>query len=1540
MHALSSSEIRAQFLQFFEKNGHQVVESASLVPPGNDGSLLFTNAGMVPFKQVFLGAEQRPYVRATSAQRCVRAGGKHNDLDQVGITRRHHTQFEMLGNFSFGDYFKEEAIQYGWKFLTENLALPTDRLHVTVLYNDDEARALWRKIAGLRDGQIRSCEEDDNFWAMGDSGPCGPCSEIFWDLGDHIADPDERYLELWNLVFMQFSRNEGDATGALHPLPEPSVDTGMGLERIASVLQRVPSNYHTDLFVPILQQAASVLDAQRVKSASSRSFSDALREEIDPKNPQFGANAEIQTLRIIADHLRASYAMLSDGIFPSNIGRGYVLRRIIRRAIRVAQNNGVQDAFLTKIVVPEWESANGFVQMRAIIANEEKAFAEMLANGKRALDKVFVQAAAGTGSTIPGIEAFRLYDTYGIPLDITQTLAEEKGLSVDTAGFELAMEEHRRKAIESSAFTSSHGDVAEATTASSSIAGSEAVITTFTGYDSLAVTDARVLQVWRDATSSSGKNKSGFWLSLSPCPFYAEGGGQVGDRGHLLAHQAGKDTPLRIAVQDTKRLANDTIALHCVVPEGSTYENVELLLSGSNVSVDGVVDPHFRAGCQVHHSATHLLQSALKQVLGDHVTQAGSFVTTDRLRFDFAHFGAMSVEEIAQVEALVNTMALEAGKVQTLELPREEAEQSGAICNFGEKYGDVVRVVRIGDVSSEFCGGTHVSETSSIFPFAILSEGSVAAGTRRMEAVAGIEGAKYLQTKDKTLQQLAAQLETTPAKVPERVVKMQKQLKQLESHAQALGDVLASLPPSPVLSTNAIEVHTLEVGDGSSEFLKVLRRRAEFLRQAREDKAAHVVVMGQQVVCIADGTQIHAGKWLQTLLKALGGRGGGNASFAQGSLPNDVAIDRVCQLVQRSIPSYLVEASASLATFHQVTKGNMGRPNELESIVGDLRGAVRTLRTLGLVQATRFASELLLGVPSEIRSQVRVRTETMENESKSDGEEDDWDTYDAAKASFDSSEYVRAHHMLSNAPMGPATRFLKHYALYLAGEKAKEEMDLEISVTGASPSSKEAEKPVDRHGVNPHLKELYLSLTAAYHTHRLDGFGLYLLAVVLRRLGYTTVTGTLASSEASPDVWEIAESKTSEPSDATGDVTTRRILIDSIRAFPWNWSAWMELALLSPFTNTDEDTQLSAACPWMFHLFQAHVLLDQQQNDAARQVLDQLAVLFPQSTYLLAQQALTSYHMRDFDHAQEQFERLALVDPHRVETMDVYSNVLYVKEDRTELSRLAHRALQVEKYRPETCCIIGNYYSLKNKHDRAIVYFHRALKLDPTFLSAWTLIGHEYVEMKNTSAAIEAYRRAVNLNARDYRAWYGLGQAYEILNMYLYSIYYYKKAAAIRPYDARMWCALGGCYEKLTKHDDAIACFERAVGNNDREGIASYHLGRILAQRGQQHDAAKYYQLHLGLRDLSSLDISRTGNTRAIDESITLMLQRGGANIRLDTPQALAAVLFLANYFKQLGRYQEAAVFCNRLLDLQGPEKEEAKALLREMRSLEATARS
>lgn len=700
---------------------------------------------------------------------------------------------------------------------------------------------------------------------------------------------------------MQFFRSEGDLSGTLHPLPKPSVDTGMGLERIASVLQNVPSNYHTDAFVPLMEQVVAVMDRQRSRKNltgdNSRSFADVLEEELDPRAQRFGVNQQIQTVRIASDHLKASYAMLSDGIFPSNIGRGYVLRRIIRRVIRHAQNCGVEGAFLSKIQVPEWENAPGFAQMRSVISNEEKAFEEMLSNGKRAMEKVF---SSVNGKMIPGTDAFRLYDTYGIPLDITQVLAEERGIAVDAVGFEACLEDHKRKASESSAFASHHGDVNTSASSNGSASSGPSQMTAaageFVGYDNLSVHGARVLSVW-NASEKKSSNKpahASFWVSIDRSPFYAEGGGQVGDKGHLIVNTPNGD--VKIQVIDTKRLsANDAIGLQCSLPKSMQYADVEALLTtNGGIQVDAHVDKRFRAGCQAHHSATHLLQRALKQVLGDHVTQCGSFVTTDRLRFDFAHFGALSLDEMAQVELLVNEMADEELAVQTLELPRDQAEESGAICNFGEKYGDVVRVVKIGDVSSEFCGGTHVQNASSIFPFVILSEGSVAAGTRRMEAVAGMEGAKHLQMKDKTLQNLAAQLETTPAKVPERITKMQKQMKQLEGYAQSLGDLLAAVPSAPIaqgqidgpVSVDNIQFHEFSIGGSgnSSEFVKVLRRRAEFLLQAAPEHV-HVVVMGSQLVCISDGKSANAGKLLQQMLKPLGGRGGGNASFAQGSLP-------------------------------------------------------------------------------------------------------------------------------------------------------------------------------------------------------------------------------------------------------------------------------------------------------------------------------------------------------------------------------------------------------------------------------------------------------------------------------------------------------------------------------------------------------------------------------------------------------------------------------------------------------------------------------
>ncbi|GMF42447.1 unnamed protein product [Phytophthora fragariaefolia] len=1474
--------------------------------------------------------------------------------------------FEMLGNFSFGDYFKEQAITMCWRFLTDELGLPVDRLHVTVLNSDEEARQLWKKVAGLPDHKILQLDKKENFWAMGDSGPCGPCSEVFWDLGEHIPDPDERFLELWNLVFMQFFRNEGEKE--LHSLPSCSVDTGMGLERMASVLQGVPSNYHTDVFVPLLGEVASVLDARR-SSTSRQSFSSALKEELDPSKNLFATGKEIQTLRIISDHLRATYALLNDGVFPSNVGRGYVLRRIIRRAIRHAQQLGVQgtsDGILASVAVPGWTEHAGFQQMRAILLNEERAFEEMLRNGRGAIEKAFSKAQL-TQTVLSGIDAFRLYDTYGIPLDITQVLAEEKGISVDIEGYDTYMKKHKQQTSNRSNFAGHHTQPSKITEQSSS-ALTATLVCEFVGYNQLTVPDSRVLDSWLLPSKTKGASDK-FSVILDRCPFYPEGGGQVGDRGYLVIASVNGSQRISITVENTAKTNDDAIALQCSLPKGMTYTDVSAVLfpaDGQEATVEAVVDRKFRAGCAVHHTATHLLQRALKAELGEHVTQAGSQVTNDRLRFDFAHFGALSIDEMARVEARVNEFAAAEFDVTTVQLRREEAERSGAICNFGDKYGDIVRVVRVGGsndaeteppVSSEFCGGTHVDNSREVFPFALVSEGSVAAGTRRIEAVAGRAGARYLQAKAQALSDVADLLSTTPAKVEERITKMQKQMKQLECRAQTLGDVVATLPSAPLasgcidgaISAPLVELHALDL-PGGSEFSKVLKRRAEFLAEQGTPDSVLIVMLGSQVACIVNTeAKVHAGKLLQQVVKPLGGRGGGSASFAQGSVPTDI-------------------------TPHEFARRS--------TVATQLRAAVRDLRVRGLKQATQFAAELLLGMGDAAR---RSPSHDPRRSGEVEDEPEDWadaDRFEAAKACFDVGEYLRAHHILARSDASTVvgsegvdegrvplqkSRFLKYYALYLVQKDHADSV-----AAGGIRFTIEVDRNLHRQGTNPHLKELYLALSAAYQQNTLDGFGLYLYAVVLKRLGYSTSTGSTQVQSSTPVSMktrhraDFAEEQKRQQLQAPGtssnnqhcsknesttltfDVTTRFILVESIRRYPWNWSAWMELAAHSPFTSNEEEVILATSCPWMFQLFQAHVLLDQQQNDAARALLTCLEEQFPQSTYLLAQQALTSYHIRDFDKSQEQFERLAAQDPHRMENMEVYSNVLYVKEDKTELSRLAHRALKVEKYRPETCCIIGNYYSIKNKHDRAIIYFHRALKLDPNFLSAWTLIGHEYIEMKNTSAAIEAYRHAVDLNARDYRAWYGLGQAYEILNMFLYSIYYYRKAVAIRPYDARMWCALGGCYEKLNKVDEALACFHRAVNNQDREGIASYHLGRLYAARGQQHEAAKYYQMHLGLRsaptsllrdqdDVKDSMAIVSGQSNQEEREVLVLPGGSGGNIRVDTPQALAGILFLANYYKQLGRFTEAAIFCNRLLDMQGPEKEEAKALLREMHSLEAT---
>jgi alanyl-tRNA synthetase len=683
----------------------------------------------------------------------------------------------------------------------------------------------------------------------------------------------------------------------------------MGLERIASVLQGVPSNYHTDIYANFMKDVAHILDDGRsMQYKSTRPlFIDILSQELDPSKPKFGDSEEIRTLRIVADHLKAAYAMLSDGIFPSNISRGYVLRRMIRRAIRHAQKCGVEGEFLCKVFPEELKRTPGFVQLQSIISNEEKAFAEMLCNGKRVLEKVFSKAKKERSFVISGKDSFRLYDTFGIPMDITQVLAEEQGFSVDTLEFERCLAAHKQKA---QGFSAGHSGLNTISALSEkSFAEFTGFHQEFVGYRDLVVENTKVLGMWKNDVAKDGKakkfNKLEYWVSINPTPFYAECGGQVGDRGTLRFRDLTQDTSteMTVHVEDTKRFAQKVFAVLCSVPSDQV-ETFEYLVKQPTVQVFAQVDQKFRNGCAVHHSATHLLQSALKKVLGEHVTQAGSFVTSNRLRFDFSHFGALSLDEIAQIEKNVNGLALNSIEVEIKEMSRHEAEQSGAICNFGEKYDEVVRVVSIGG-SKEFCGGTHVENSSSIFPFVILSESSVAAGIRRIEAIASIEGTKYLQTKDKALQDLAVQLETTAAKVPERVSKLQKQVKSTESFAQALIDILVDLPSNPLVSGKFLysdqlnaQVHLIKLKNeknsteksNNSSLLKLLRRRAEFLF-LKSPKTTHFVLLGQNIVCRSNGKNgAHAGKMLQQAVKKFGGRGGGNAIFAQGSIPQDVSV--------------------------------------------------------------------------------------------------------------------------------------------------------------------------------------------------------------------------------------------------------------------------------------------------------------------------------------------------------------------------------------------------------------------------------------------------------------------------------------------------------------------------------------------------------------------------------------------------------------------------------------------------------------------------
>lgn len=848
---MKSSEIRQKFLDFFEAHGHVVVPSSSLVP-GNDPTLLFTNAGMVQFKDVFLGQERRSYVRATSAQRCVRAGGKHNDLENVGYTARHHTFFEMLGNFSFGDYFKRNAILFAWEFLTGHLQLSKDRLWATVYSEDDEAADIWLNEVGIDPSRLVRIATSDNFWQMGDTGPCGPCSEIFYDHGPDVAGgppgsddaEGDRYIEIWNLVFMQYNR---DASGELHPLPKPSVDTGMGLERISAVMQQVHSNYDIDLFRSLISAAARATGSQDLSHNS---------------------------LKVIADHIRACAFLITDGVIPGNEGRGYVLRRILRRAIRHGYRLGQKQPFFYQLVddlvdvmgqaYPELVVARKRVS--DVIFQEEERFAETLENGMEILEA----ALAGGNSVLPGEVVFRLYDTYGFPVDLTADIARERDIKVDMTGFEVCMAQQRDRARASGKFTMQTG---------LEYIGQS---TEFFGYETLQQ-EAQVLALYREGSRTefieAGDEAV---IVLDRTPFYAESGGQMGDRGELLS---GGGT---FSVQDTQKIQAGVFGHHGVLRSGRIAAGDPIIAK---------VDPMARAHAACNHSATHLLHAALRKVLGNHVTQKGSMVDADRLRFDFSHHQAMQPDEIYQVENLVNAQIRKNHEVATQQMAYDDAVKQGAMALFGEKYDDTVRVVAMGDFSTELCGGTHVHHSGDIGFFRIVTESGVAAGIRRIEALTGEAALAYSQQQEQQLQQIAGALKTSPQDATLKLSQLLDNVRQMEREIAALRSRLAGAQ-SATLIEQAQEIKGIRVLAVSLENVNT-RTLREMLDNFKDRLKPCVIVLGTvsegKVTLIAGVsddliTKLKAGVLVNFVAQQVGGKGGGRPDMAQagGTLPEEL----------------------------------------------------------------------------------------------------------------------------------------------------------------------------------------------------------------------------------------------------------------------------------------------------------------------------------------------------------------------------------------------------------------------------------------------------------------------------------------------------------------------------------------------------------------------------------------------------------------------------------------------------------------------------
>ncbi|GIX26981.1 MAG: alanine--tRNA ligase [Burkholderiales bacterium] len=848
---MKSSEIRSRFLQYFESKGHTIVPSSPLVP-ANDPTLLFTNSGMVQFKDVFLGNEKRPYVRAATAQRCVRAGGKHNDLENVGYTARHHTFFEMLGNFSFGDYFKREAIHYAWDLLINHFKIPPERTWITVYQDDDEAYDVWVKEIGVPADRVTRIGDkpggqkyqSDNFWAMGDTGPCGPCSEIFYDHGPEVpggppGSPEaegDRYIEIWNLVFMQFNRDE---QGVLHPLPKPSVDTGMGLERIAAVLQGVHSNYEIDLFRDLIRAAARETGASDLASNS---------------------------LKVIADHIRACAFLIVDGVIPGNEGRGYVLRRIIRRAIRHGYKLGQKRPFFHRLVddlarvmgdaYPELPAAKD--RVAAILKQEEERFAETLENGMRVLEQAL---ARSEDKMLDGETVFQLYDTYGFPVDLTADIARERNVLVDYAGFEAAMQRQRERARAASRFQMG---------ASVDYAGRP---TEFHGYDTLKL-EATVVALYKEGTQTEEiQSGDSAVVVLDRTPFYAESGGQVGDRGELAGVNG------TFAVEDTQKIQAEVFGHKGTMKTGR-------LRVGDKVTA--TVDAWARHHAMWNHSATHLLHAALRQVLGPHVQQKGSLVDPYKTRFDFSHPAPLTPEQIRQVEQLVNEQIRRNIEVSARIMKFDEAMKAGALAFFGDKYGDEVRVIGMGDFSTELCGGTHVKRTGDIGLFKIVSETGVAAGIRRIEAVTADAALEYVQKQQAQLETIAGLLKTSPQEVPQKIAQIVENVKQLEKELNRFKSRLAA-SQSDDLAAQAMDVKGVKVVaatiDGAGA--PALREAVDKLKEKL--KSAIVVlgsVEGQKVTLIAGVTpdltgKVKAGELVNYVASQVGGKGGGRPDLAQ-----------------------------------------------------------------------------------------------------------------------------------------------------------------------------------------------------------------------------------------------------------------------------------------------------------------------------------------------------------------------------------------------------------------------------------------------------------------------------------------------------------------------------------------------------------------------------------------------------------------------------------------------------------------------------------